>query len=149
LLGLSNSFGSFSGRWNTVMAARVASARPKSHLPAWSRGILIASLFSVIQLARSACRGFLALHLLFAAGIVACVLSTGLWLLLAASIQASVERERAARIEAFLADASALVPARVPGLESAPSWFRAWNWINLAFFFLLMARMVVWLLPPS
>ena len=149
LVGLSSTFGTYSGRWNTVMAARVASARPYSRLPAWPHGILGASVFSVIQLARSACRGFLALHLLFASAMVACALSTAFWLLLAASMQKSAHQERAARIEAFIADASAPVPARVPGLESAPPWFRAWNWINLAVFFLLMAQIVRWLLRQS
>lgn len=62
--------------------------------------------------------------------------------MLAASVQRSAEAERAARIEEFIADAEAPVPARVPGLEAAPRWFRMWNWLNFSGFFLLMLQLV-------
>jgi hypothetical protein len=144
-IGLLGTLGSYSARWNTVMAARVADARPRSRLPALPRGILVACLFSIIQICRSGCRGFLWLHLPFIAGLLACAVSTTLWLLLAGFVQGSAEQERMARAEVFINDASAPVPGRVPGLESAPRWFRAWNGINIAVFFLLMAQIIFWL----
>jgi hypothetical protein len=62
--------------------------------------------------------------------------------MMAASIPDAAEQQRHARIEAFLEDASAPVPAPVRGPESMPAWFGIRNWINVSAFDLVIAGLL-------
>ena len=82
-------------------------------------------------------------HWLFAISLVACAISTSLWLMMASSVSDAAEQERHARIEAFIDDPEAPVPAPVPGLESMPAWFVLWNRVNIGVFCIAMGWLVV------
>jgi hypothetical protein len=111
-------------------------------------GFLV-STFPLFLFERS-CPGFVTAHPLFVASQITGAVSTFFWLRIASTVRASADYGRARRIEEFISDPSSPVPAPVPGLETAPLWFQAWNWLNLAIFLLLMALVVRWLLalPP-
>lgn len=140
----------YKGSTNPVIAARVlANEPPRPELPAVPRGVLAGSVFSILACFWMHCRELIDHHLLFMAALVACAISSGVWLMMAASIQNAAERERHARIEAFIDDANAPVPPPVRGLESMPGWFDLWRWLNAVVFLGLMGRLVVLLLPRA
>jgi hypothetical protein len=132
------------------MAARFPRNERPSRLPALPRGLFFSLLlvgFGVLK-----CRGFFGEQPLFVAGLISCVLSSGVWLLVASGIQGSADYERARNIDAFLADSNAPVPPPVHGLDAPPRWLRMWNVVNVVVFVLLIASLVrslVVLLPAS
>ena len=137
-------------RQNAVIAARLfANEHRRPRLPANPRGVLAGSVLVLWVGWRMNCTAVPNPHLLFTAALVACAISTGLWLMMASSVSDAVERERHARIEAFLDDPEAPVPAPVPGLESMPAWFVLWNRMNISAFGLAMGWLVVLMLRLS
>jgi hypothetical protein len=149
LAGLRISPGSYSERWNTVMAAQYPRTEPKSRLPTLPRAIFLSLLFAAFPFLKGSCPGFLSHHLLFTLVSICCVFSTGAWLLVAWTVQNSAEDDRAARIEQFMADAKAAVPAPAAGMDAPPTWLTMWKWSNFAMFLLLGATIVNALLPIS
>lgn len=135
-------------RVNAVVEARAfANEPPRPELPAVPRGVLAGSVFSILACVGMHCRELIDHHLVFMAALVACAISSGVWLMIAASTQNAAERERHARIEVFIDDANAPLPPPIRGLESMPAWFDLWSWINTVVFFGLMGRLVLLLLP--
>jgi len=140
--------GAASARVSAVIAARYYSERRERHtpLPWFPRGMFFSVLLSWVPILKGWCRGLLAEHFLFAVGLVGCAVSTGAWLLVASFFQRSVDAVRAARIEEFVSDPLASVPAPVRGMDAPPLWLRIWNWLNVAVFALLMGQIVIPLL---
>ena len=137
-------------RLGAVIEARAfANEPPPPEVPAVPSGVVGGSVFSIVACFWMNCRDLIYQHLIFTTALVACAISSGVWLMMAASIQNAAERERHARIEAFIDDANAPVPPPVHGLESMPGWFDLWSWINAVVFFGLMGRLVVLLLPSA
>jgi hypothetical protein len=140
----------YKGSINPVIAARVlANESPRPELPAVPRGVLAGNVFSILACFWMHCRELIDHHVLFMAALVACAISSGVWLMMAASIQNAADRERHARIEEFIANAEAPVPPPIRGLESMPGWFELWSWMNAVVFFCLMGRLVLLLLPNA
>lgn len=137
---------------SSTIAARYYSNRPQpaSSLPKLPRCIFFAMSLSLVPLLRKECPGFISQHLLFFTGTVMSVLSTGGWLLVASILRQAIDNQRKTRINEFIADSTAPVPAPVPGLDSY-SWLKIWNWTNTAYFILLLIvlAMNIFLLPPS
>jgi len=136
------------GRWNTVMAARVARDWPGSRSVGTggsplSRGAFFSLMFAAFPLLKGWCRGFLVQHVLWAVAFVLCTLSIGIWFLAAATLQAALETERKKRIEAFIASTpGAEPPGRAHEAGSFPVWLRFWEWINWALFSLLVGSLL-------
>jgi len=100
----------------------------------------------------AACRGIFSERLAFVACGIACLLSTGAWLVVASGIQRCADYERAANIELFIADPNAPVPPPVHGLDMPPRWLRGWNALNIALFVVLIGdivRSLLALLPAA
>jgi hypothetical protein len=137
-------------RLGAVIEARAfAHEPPRPELPAVPSGVVGGSVLSIVACVWLHCRELIYQHLIFTAVLVACAISSGVWLMMAASIQNAADRERHARIEEFIADPDAPVPPPVRGLESMPAWFDLWSWINIVVFFCLMGRLVLLLLPST
>jgi hypothetical protein len=155
LAGLSRGIGGrFSGGVNAVLTARYVSQRPDQQvlMPHWPRSIVAGSLFPWLAFLKGWCPDFLNEHVLVAGALLACAISAGGWLLAASDIAHDADRERAARINLFMADPLAEVPERVAGLDDPPTWLRGWGWTNTACFLLVMAcvaSQVVALSPAS
>jgi hypothetical protein len=136
----------------SVVAARYYSSRPPStsSLPRLPRAMFFATLFSIMPLLRNGCQGFASQHILFIVGVGLSALSTGSWLLIASALQSGISSERRMRIDEFVADSTAPVPAPVPGLDSY-SWLKVWNWTNTTCFVLLLTAITrnMLLLPLS
>jgi hypothetical protein len=139
-------------RIDSVEAARYYADRPEARSPSshFPRGIFFAIVFGAIPLVKGWCPGFLGRHPLFAAGGLFCAISTAAWLIVAFLFRQSLESQRRARIEEFMADSSAAVPAPV-GLNILPLWLRVWSWGNTTVLLLLVAVLLrgVLVLPPA
>jgi hypothetical protein len=137
---------------SSVVAARYYSSRPQSisSLPRLPCGMFFAMLFSIAPVLRNGCQGFAGQHMLFLIGLGLSALSTGSWLLIASALQRGISNQRRMRIDEFISDSTAPVPAPVPGLDSY-SWLKIWNWMNTACFILLILALArnILLLPPS
>lgn len=94
-------------------------------------------------------RWFRTRHLVFIIILVACAVSTGLWLRISAFFRANVEYQRSQRIVEFSSARSLPVPAPIAALEGAPKWLQTWKWLNTAVFLALLASIVYWLVLPS
>jgi hypothetical protein len=144
LLGFATGLGQ-PGSWrnvNAVLVARYYSERPEprrsgSH---FARGMFLAAVLPFVAFLKGWCPGFAGQHALFVAGLVACAISTDLWLLVALIFRQSVKGERAARIDQFVSDSTATVPA--PVADKLPLWLSVWKWGNTALFVLLMGSLV-------
>lgn len=137
----------YSARQNAVIAARLAANEPRRpYLPAAPGGVLSSSVLVLLVGWRLNCTAVPNPHLLFTTALVACAISTSLWLMLASSVSDAAEQERHARIEAFIDDPEAPVRAPVPGLESMPAWFVLWNRVNVSVFCLAMGWLGVLML---
>ena len=145
LAGLGTSVGPYWGMRNVnpVLAARYYSERPanRGRLPGFARGIFLAVVFSGIPFVKGWCPGFLRQHLPFAICLLGCGFSSGAWLLVASVLRQNIDSERTARIEQFISDPAAQVPARVVDLDTPPRWLRLWNWSNIALFVLLIGQL--------
>jgi hypothetical protein len=130
------------GSVNAVIEARYYSEHPPQapSSPAIPRGMLFAILLSVYAILRNECPGFLPQHLPYFCGLVACGVSVGWWLLLDFNFAQSVKQQRKIRIDAFMADPNAPVPAQVT--NPAPPWMSTWNLLNIVLFVLLAANVV-------
>lgn len=134
----------------TVTAARFLQKEGTSRLPALPRGMFFALLFGGYGVLK--CRGIFSERLAFVACGIACLLSTGAWLVVASGIQRCADYERAANIELFIADPNAPVPPPVHGLDMPPRWLRGWNALNIALFVVLIGdivRSLLALLPAA
>ena len=135
-------------RFGAVIEARAfANEPPRPELPPVPSGVVGGSVLSIVACVWLHCRELIYQHLIFTAVLVVCAISSGVWLMMAASIQNAADRERHTRIEEFIADPDAPVPPPVRGLESMPAWFDVWSWMNAVVFFCLMGRLVLLLLP--
>jgi hypothetical protein len=112
-------------------------------------GVFFGSVFSMLAAWGLHCRGSASQHWLLAAALLACAISSGVWLLIAASIRDAAEQARHARIDAFIADPSNSAPAPVRGLESMPAWFDIWNWTNMVVFYLVTAALFLLVLHEA
>jgi hypothetical protein len=133
-----------------VLEARAyANKPPRPKLPEVPRGVVAGCIFSIFACFGAGCRELVYHHLAFMTVLVAGAISSGVWLMIAASVQNAAERERHARIDDFIADPYAPVPPPIRGLESMPAWFDFWSWINAVVFFSLMGRVLVLLVPRA
>ncbi|HEY1802802.1 MAG TPA: hypothetical protein VGG46_17880 [Terriglobales bacterium] len=128
---------------SSVTTARYYGDRPQSvsSLPRLPLGIFVAMLSSLAPLLSDGCSGFISEHLLFFAGVIISALSTGGWLFIASGLQRGINNQRRARIEGFIADSTAPVPVRVPGLDEY-FWLKTWNWANIVCFILLTVVLI-------
>jgi hypothetical protein len=140
----------YTARQNAVIAARLAGNEPpRTHLPGGPRGVLSGSVLVLLVGWRLNCTGTPHPYWLFGTTLVVCAISSGLWLMMAASVSNAAEQERHARIEAFIADPDAPVPAPVRGLESMPAWFGVWNRVNIGVFALAMGWLLMFVLQRA
>jgi len=122
----------YTARQNAVIAARLAANEPlRPRLPGGPRGVLLGSVIVLLVGWRLNCTAVPYPHWRFTTALVACAISTGVWLMMASSVSTAAEQERHARIEAFIDDLDAPAPAPVRGLESMPAWFGVWNRVHV------------------
>jgi hypothetical protein len=131
------------GSINAVLEARYYGSRPErvQSTSAMLRGVFLACLFSWVPFVGGWCPGFLENHPLLIVGLFCCCMSTGMWLLVRGAFQRRVESERTARIEQFVSDPAAPVPAAVS--DAGPQWLRIWRWANVLLFGVLMIEPVL------
>lgn len=128
----------FGWDYSVILRARNFSPRPESRFPRLPGAILVALLLSAVPLFNGDCPGFLEKHLLFSLAWLACGISTTSWLLVALSFRRGTDADRTARIEEFMSDSAAPVPAPVAGLERPPISLGLWNCFNIALFAVLI-----------